>query len=1070
MHKILCDTCGVGLYSDLKLTEWKCSPCTKGLSPSALKCIACSMSNGVFIKTDNRKWLHLFCALLLKPYIKSTQELKIAKNALNCTVSYNIPQALYQSPCVFCKSPSKSAAITCYVCKESMHISCVINKNWKIVGENFDCGCSEKRKFVKKPKNQELPPVRGPSSCSILEEIMEKIIKADFLMMFREDSGNSPETYKENVLESLSAKCYVDSVDEHIAIVIKRSEGQPSKKFKMTTPQNILHFTEINDVIEENEPKYVENYREYEDKMITNLDHIYKFYIRGHAYFSISQVLKGLRKMIISKLQSAQTTGEKIYINNFWDFVIQHLKKSKKAFEEAILDDWQTSLQTNQAAAKVTSIWYKEAFESRQYEMISDYSEVSEGTYKRLFTRKRGKCNGQECEDLSTLGPFELANSTWKSNNSDRSIRVECSDDCECFEGKCQNRQISLKQFQKLGYDVKEVPTWGFDAYTYRNIMAYIRHPVSQKMHKFISKALSKAINSVTSENWNIINALSYIINDTNSIFTLRDKRYADGLYNAITGLSSLLSQDIVLNEFRIHPKGTGVICSNPHGIPKNSLIIEYFGQLYSPAKWYEKQDIIKSLTNQLKKKENSVEALPDFYNIMLERHHDDPDGYDVLIVDPIFYGSYASRLSHSCSPNCGTVTMVAEGKYSIGMYALADIKYLDELTFDYNSITESREEHLNAVCLCASSICRSFYLAHAQNSSNIPSFHNFLHRASLMLHACISKFNAIDQAICEKFYIRNCVLNDCPEWLKIWISLVLLVVEKEIESISLEIYKKIILDSRLQNLVMAVDKIKYCMKRTSDHEPYYLLTPDEVQDYLWGDSESSVRKQLINLFGQLKLDQGILNKKLTTNKDTRLQLLKIRDLLRNTFPNKWKGAGIADMLHLIAYTQVFFIEICYASFESDPVQIRHCEIMKNSCKTGAFKTLNKKYSALYIQGTMCGWYKQTVEKPAASLSADKRGTMTLACIEMAAEGDYSPKVRKILLDHLRERPHSTWPSRPNVKYPWGNFTNKAKVLGTPMFDATFLEDPCLLQKALDYIDTPSEKCQIVQTYFKIII
>jgi hypothetical protein len=31
----------------------------------------------------------------------------------------------------------------------------------------------------------------------------------------------------------------------------------------------------------------------------------------------------------------------------------------------------------------------------------------------------------------------------------------------------------------------------------------------------------------------------------------------------------------------------------------------------------------------------------------------DDPDGYDVLFVDAAFKGSFASRVSHSCTPNC---------------------------------------------------------------------------------------------------------------------------------------------------------------------------------------------------------------------------------------------------------------------------------------------------------------------------------------------------------------------------------------------------------------------------------
>lgn len=73
-------------------------------------------------------------------------------------------------------------------------------------------------------------------------------------------------------------------------------------------------------------------------------------------------------------------------------------------------------------------------------------------------------------------------------------------------------------------------------------------------------------------------------------------------------------------------------------------------------------------------KEHNKKDILPDFYNIMLDRHLDDYDGIDILFVDPINKGNFSSRLSHSCNPNCGTVTTVSNGSYVIGMYAMRDI------------------------------------------------------------------------------------------------------------------------------------------------------------------------------------------------------------------------------------------------------------------------------------------------------------------------------------------------------------------------------------------------------------
>ena len=95
----------------------------------------------------------------------------------------------------------------------------------------------------------------------------------------------------------------------------------------------------------------------------------------------------------------------------------------------------------------------------------------------------------------------------------------------------------------------------------------------------------------------------------------------------------------------------------------------------------------------------------------MLERMKSDPDGYNLIMIDPNSKGNFASRMSHSCIPNCNTVLMVSNNKYTIGMYAMKDITYDEELTFDYNSITENQKEYQMAICLCSSYFCRGHYL-----------------------------------------------------------------------------------------------------------------------------------------------------------------------------------------------------------------------------------------------------------------------------------------------------------------------------------------------------------------------
>mmetsp|Transcript_13251 Transcript_13251/g.11336 ORF Transcript_13251/g.11336 Transcript_13251/m.11336 type:complete len:238 (-) Transcript_13251:1458-2171(-) len=215
-------------------------------------------------------------------------------------------------------------------------------------------------------------------------------------------------------------------------------------------------------------------------------------------------------------------------------------------------------------------------------------------------------------------------------------------------------------------------------------------------------------------------------------------------------------------------------------GIPANDLIAEYFGEIYTPWRWYEKQDLIKKYC----KDKNKKDELPDFYNIMMERHKDDPDGYDILYIDPINKGNFTSRFSHSCDPNCGTIITISEGKYNVAMYALKEIKFGQELTFDYFSVTENEKEFKQAICLCGSRSCKIHYLnlvtSKHQNSFLEKSL-CFLMRNQL-IYECFEELNEKDYELFDKYSFRGCILEDCPDWLKKWIALILAFIREERE------------------------------------------------------------------------------------------------------------------------------------------------------------------------------------------------------------------------------------------------------------------------------------------------
>jgi SET domain-containing protein len=55
--------------------------------------------------------------------------------------------------------------------------------------------------------------------------------------------------------------------------------------------------------------------------------------------------------------------------------------------------------------------------------------------------------------------------------------------------------------------------------------------------------------------------------------------------------------------------------------------------------------------------------------------------------------GAFASRMSHSCTPNCQAVVMACGGRLTIAVYTLRHVHPGEELTFDYASVTESERE-----------------------------------------------------------------------------------------------------------------------------------------------------------------------------------------------------------------------------------------------------------------------------------------------------------------------------------------------------------------------------------------
>ena len=472
-----------------------------------------------------------------------------------------------------------------------------------------------------------------------------------------------------------------------------------------------------------------------------------------------------------------------IYLNTIYIRLIQLIQQLN--FDDLFEGDIRIMINNNKLPKSNTSISSLPI--KKGFDIITDYHHIKpDETEKILVTQIIPSCDGSCCNEINKLGPFSLDNSKWNCSCKDRSNNIECDPNiCKCDINKCKNLSLYKKEYKIIDVDVEERYSWGIDLFTYRNLLYIFPENFdsdSQYYKDFIEKTLILAINKLGKEGNEIINGCKYIARNC-SLYSNTDFHLAKHLINLFE--NSKLCKQTFNNTYC---KGIGIFCKKKEGIKQNELIAPYLGEIYSPYLWYEKQDLIKS-----KKMDKN---LPDFYNIMLERMKTDPDGYNLIMIDPNSKGNFASRMSHSCVPNCNTVLMVSNKKYSIGMYAMRDISYDEELTFDYNSITENQKEYQMAICLCSSFLCRGHYLILSNSmifTEIINKFHTFLHRNAILLKASYMGEEPLKNKelfLLKKYSIGNSLLNNCPIWLQRWTALTIYFIDLERQLLPIMLYK----------------------------------------------------------------------------------------------------------------------------------------------------------------------------------------------------------------------------------------------------------------------------------------
>uniref|UniRef100_A0A2P2L1K1 SET domain-containing protein n=2 Tax=Rhizophora mucronata TaxID=61149 RepID=A0A2P2L1K1_RHIMU len=643
------------------------------------------------------------------------------------------------------------------------------------------------------------------------------------------------------------------------------------------------------------------------------------------------------------------------------------------------------------------------------------------------------------------------------------------------------------KPRKQLGDEVIEQEVYGIDPHTYNLLLdsmpAELNWTLLEKqlfIEDVLLRTLNKQVRHFTgSGNTPMIYSLKPVVEEieiaAEEDCDVRKMRMCRAILKAIDSRPD--------DKYVAYRKGLGVVCNKEGGFGKDDFVVEFLGEVYPAWKWFEKQDGIRSL------QKDSKDPAPEFYNINLERPKGDADGYDLVVVDAMHKANYASRICHSCRPNCEAKVTAVDGHYQIGIYTLHDVQNGEEISFDYNSVTESKEEYEASVCLCGSHGCRGSYLnltGEGAFQKVFKEWHGILDRHYLMLEACqLNSVSEEDYLDLGRAGLGSCLLGGLPDWLVAYsarlvrfINLERTKLPEEILSYNLEEKHKYLIETsleversdaelqaegvynqRLQNLAITLDKVSYVLRCVFDDPkkalpPLERLSPEETVSFLWKGEGSLVDQLLQCMAPHVEPDtlndlKSKIRSRDPTNsgniqKELQKSLLWLRDELRRlSCTYKCRHDAAADLIHVYAYTKCFFRVREYKAFTSPPVYISPLDLgPKYADKLGPrIHEYKKTYGENYCLGQLIFWHIQTNLEPDYSLEKASRGCLSLPDIgsfyakiqKPSQQRIYGPKTVKMMLERMEKYTQKPWP-----KDQIWSFKSSPKVFGSPMFDCVF--------------------------------
>jgi len=496
--------------------------------------------------------------------------------------------------------------------------------------------------------------------------------------------------------------------------------------------------------------------------------------------------------------------------------------------------------------------------------------------------------------------------------------------------------------------EVELQSVWGIDSFTRSLLLDALKCCSDSTLDEdscdqFIDMHLLPALNGLGDEGWDIQEALTKVENKSTVPDEMR--AVAGRVFKAFEGLEQYFNDGKAVEpearkHVRAHPKGEGVVVTAAGGLASGTFLGEYVGELYTAWRWAEREVLRRSTGGgsvgnsagdgegpvaakgaiAARKAATRMGASSEYYNIVLERPKTDPRGYDVMYVDAVQKGNFVSRLSHSCSPNCRSVTVIVDGRLTVGVWTTCDVAVGEELTVDFAGETDVEREGNAAVCLCGSALCRGTFLyvtpgVNSPLNAVVASKLTMPDRCGMILEAAANRTLSFeDNERLAKHGFKELMLFDglpggsnemttgksngnigksggqqIPAWLKKWLALALKFVEMETAELQTilatapspndgggsvsggglayteeEAIDEIdhLLAGRIHSLAVALDRAKMFLRHQTEEmkatAPLRLLSDEQVAEYLWSGNSSVARRVLGALSSYAKQKSSI--------------------------------------------------------------------------------------------------------------------------------------------------------------------------------------------------------------------